>query len=90
MNDKWESPGPVSELFGVALQESEVWLDRDPGAVARIACHAKVLGSDVAFRRWLRVGNPLLEKTSPLEWIRLGRAREVAEFVEDADAGQPT
>lgn len=96
----------IAELFGVKLTEVGEWIDRKKAALsktpdaesiqplleplAQIAFYRKVLGDDATFRKWLRTDHELLQQKSPLHWIKEGKAREVAEFVEDALTGQPT
>lgn len=96
----------ISELFGVTLTELGAWIARKKAALsktpdseaiqplleplAHIAFYRKALGDDATFRKWLRTEHELLERKSPLHWIKHGRIREVAEFVEDALTGQPT
>jgi hypothetical protein len=96
----------IAELFGVTLTELGAWIDRKKAALsktpdaesiqslleplAQIAFYRKVLGDDATFRKWLRTEHELLQQKSPLHWIKEGKAREVAEFVEDALTGQPT
>lgn len=96
----------IAELFGVTLTEVGEWIDRKKAALsktpdseniqplleplAQIAFYRKVLGNDETFRKWLRTEHELLEHKCPLHWIKAGRIREVAEFVDDALTGQPT
>lgn len=96
----------VSEVFGVTMVELGQWIGSKKAALsktpdadsiqdalkdfARVALFRKALGGEVPFRQWLRTENQLLEGKSPLDWIKLGRVREVGDFVEDALAGQPT
>lgn len=96
----------MAELFGVTLTELGEWIGRKKAALsktpdskgiqplleplARIAFYRKALGDDASFRKWLRTEHELLEQKSPMHWIKSGRTREIAEFVEDALTGQPT
>jgi len=95
----------IAQLFDVTLTELGEWIDRKKAALsktpdanniqplleplAQIAFYRKALGDDASFRKWLRTGHELLEGKAPLAWIKEGRSRQVAEFVEDALTGQP-
>jgi hypothetical protein len=96
----------IAAVFGVTLTELGEWIDRKKAALsktpdsesiqplldplAQIAFYRNALGDDATFRKWLRTEHELLEQKSPLHWIKAGKIREVAEFVEDALTGQPT
>ncbi|MFT3784155.1 MAG: DUF2384 domain-containing protein [Nibricoccus sp.] len=99
------SAAKIGDVFGVTMVELGRWigskkaaLSKTPDAasiqdalkdLARIALFRKALGGAPAFRQWLRTENREMENKSPLEWIELGRTREVADFVEDALSGHP-
>jgi hypothetical protein len=96
----------ISQVFGVTLVDLAEWTGRTKQAIsktpdaeslqaplqefARVALFRKAVGGDVAFRQWLQTRHAGLEGKSPLDWIKAGRVREVADYVEDALSGQPT
>lgn len=89
----------IGAVFGVPVAEMRKWIGnaktdsesmQEPlQKLARIAAFRTALGGDVAFRQWLRTSHTLLGGKNPLELVMDGKALELAEFVEDALAGQP-
>jgi CHAT domain/Protein of unknown function (DUF2384) len=94
----------LSRLYGVSLSEFAAWIGRSKQSVSKtpnadslqrvllpfegIAQLRIPLGSDQAFRKWLRVPNRLLERQSPLDLISANSTQIVADLAEDMLTGQ--
>lgn len=50
----------------------------------------RVLGDDHAIRAWLHAARPELEGHAPIDLLRAGSVRALADYVESALAGQPS
>lgn len=99
------SANRVAGAFGVSVAELAALLGRNRQAVSktpdadslqpllrpfeRIARLRVTLSND-AFRKWLHIANDQLGKRTPLELIREGKVKVIAELVEDMLTGSPT
>ena len=94
----------VSDVLGVTTVTLGEWIGSNKAALsktpdapaiqdklqvyARIASFREAVGGDVLFKQWLRTPHEMLEGKTPLSWLEKGKALEIAEFVEEALAGQ--
>ena len=89
----------VSELGRLIGKEKRATVIKTPDADAlqaplrpfsEIALLRLAVPGDEHFRKWLRAPNEHMPGLPPIEWIRQGRARDVAGFVHNALTGQPS
>lgn len=95
----------VAEVFGLSVSELASALGRNRQSVFKTpdsealqeplraferTARLRALLSDRDFQDWLNLGNQQLEKRSPLDLIREGRASVVADLAEDMLTGNPT
>jgi len=49
----------------------------------------RLTGSRETAKMWLHAANPALDRHAPIELLRLGKVRELSEFVQDLHEGRP-
>jgi len=99
------SANSVAGTFGLSVAELATVLGRNRQAVSKTpdadslqallrpferVARLRVTLSNSAFRKWLHLANDQLGKRTPLELIRAGKVKVIAEFVEDMLTGSPT
>jgi|GEM_PF-1060648 len=97
---------PICKLFGITQADLAAWVGMKKSTISKTSdgkklqevlqpyegvARMRLLLKDAdAFRAWLRTEEPLLEGKSPLHWIKQGKVREIADYVDDALTGQPS
>ena len=89
---------PVAELGRLIGKPHRAALSKTPDAdslqeplrpFADIALIRSENLNNKEFRKWLHISNPHMQNRAPIDWIRDGRARDVAGFVHGIITGQP-
>jgi hypothetical protein len=95
----------IANLYNISLSKLANWLGcsrqalsktPDADAVQNALAHferiarLRVRLSDDDFRKWLRIPNAQIDDLSPLDVIRKGEVRVIADFAEDMLVGNPT